>query len=192
MNITLPILLLVVGAISFWILNESKLRWYVRTGLITCFCAFTIFFYTQISSYLGWAASQNDIPDKIAIHWVIIKEPNKILDFDGKIYILLESAEQRKNFFKDLFGYKQKNIEPRLHEMEYNRNLHEQLEGIKGKLQKGQPVLGSLKKLDKGKSNKKGNPGDPANKKGDGSESQKTDWEFHELRPSDFLNKPTD
>ena len=190
MNITLPILLLVVGAVTFWILNESKLKWYVRTALITSFCAFTIFFYTQIHSFLGWAANQDDIPDKISIHWIVIKEPNKALKFDGKIYILIESVDQDKGFVHKLFGYNQDGIEPRLHEMEYTRDLHEQLEGLKSKLKKGQPVVGTLSK---GPKEPGFGPGkDPNFKgKGDGSESQEQEWQFHELRPSDFLPKPT-
>ena len=190
MNITLPILLLVVGAITFWILNESKLKWYIRTGLITSFCVFTIFFYTQIHSFLGWAAAQDDIPDKISIHWVVIKEPNKLLEFEGKIFLLIESVDNNKGIMYKLFGYKQEGIEPRLHEMEYSRNLHEQLQKIQERLKKGQPVLGTLKLTEGGKG-KKGN-GQKGKKDGDGSESQETDWEFHELRPSDFLHKPSD
>ena len=76
MNITLPILLLVFGGLTFWILNESKLKWYIRTALIASFCSFTILFYTLIHTFLGWGADQKDMPDKVAIHWVIIKEPN--------------------------------------------------------------------------------------------------------------------
>ena len=190
MNITLPILLLVFGGLTFWILNESKLRWYIRTLLIALFCSFTILFYTSIHTFLGWSADQEDIPEKIAIHWVIIKEPNKVLKFDGAIYVLIESAEEDSNPILKFFGYKQDGIEPRLHEMEYNRKLHEQLEGIKGRLKKGQPVLGSLKPKESGKG--KQGDGKKGKQDGEGSESQETDWEFHELRPSDFLNKPTD
>ena len=191
MNITLPILLLVVGAVTFWILNESKLKWYIRTALITSFCSFTILFYTLIHTFLGWPAEQDDIPEKISIHWVIIKEPNKILKYDGMIYVLIESAEENQNAILKFFGYKQDGIEPRLHEIEYSRDLHEQLQKIQDRLKKGQPVLGSLKPTDGDKS-KKGNGKKAENKNGDGSESQKQKWEFHELRPSDFLHKPTD
>ena len=190
MNITLPILLLVFGGLTFWILNESKLKWYIRTALIASFCSFTILFYTLIHTFLGWGADQKDMPDKVAIHWVIIKEPNKLLEFDGSIHMLIESAEQNNNSLLRFFGYNQNGIEPRLYELKYNRKLHEQLDGIKDKLQKGQPVLGSLKEKGKGK----GRPGDSnkaPNQKGDGSESQEIDLEFHELRPSDFLNKPS-
>ena len=190
MNITLPILLLVFGGLTFWILNESKLKWYIRTLLIASFCSFTILFYTLIHTFLGWAAEQTDIPEKISIHWVIIKEPNKILDYDGRIYVLIESADQNSNTILKFFGYKQTGIEPRLHEMDYNRKLHEQLQKIQERLKNGQPVLGSLKPMEGGKG-KKGNS-DEKGKNGGGSESQKQGWQFHELRPSDFLRKPTD
>ena len=189
MNITLPILLLVVGALTFWILNESKLKWYVRTALIASFCAFTIFFYIQIHSFLGWAADPDDIPDKVSIHWIIIKEPNKILKFDGKIYILIESVDQDKGLMHGLFGYNQQGIEPRLHEMEYTRDLHEQLEGLKDKLKSGQPVIGRLLKEPKKPGISK--EGKEGSQKGDGSESQDQEWHFHELRPSDLQPKPT-
>ena len=189
MNITLPILLLVFGGLTFWILNESKLQWYIRTALIASFCSFTILFYTLIHTFLGWAAEQNDIPEKISIHWVIIKEPNKILDYDGRIYVLIESAEDRSNPILKFFGYTQEGIEPRLHEMDYTRNLHEQLQKVKEKLQNGQPVLGSLTSGEKGRKGKKGSE-EKGKNKGDGSESQNQEWQFHELRPSDFLDKP--
>tara|TARA_R100000808_G_C2152529_1_gene162021 strand:+ start:4774 stop:5346 length:573 start_codon:yes stop_codon:yes gene_type:complete len=190
MNITLPILLLVFGGLTFWILNESKLKWYIRTALIASFCSFTILFYTLIHTFLGWAADQDDIPEKIAIHWVIIKEPNKILEFEGKIYVLIESAEDNSSPVLKFFGYKQDGIEPRLHEMDYTRELHEQLQKLQDRLSRGQPVLGTLQPKE-GNKGKKGD-GEEGNEEGDGSESQKTQWEFHELRPSDFLNKPTD
>ena len=189
MNITLPILLLVFGGLTFWILNESKLKWYIRTALIASFCSFTIFFYTQIHSFLGWAADQDAIPDKVAIHWVIIKEPNTLLDFDGKIYVLLESAEKDESFIRELFGYDRKGVEPRLHEMDYNRNLHEQLQKIQSKLKNGQPVLGSLRSVEGNKGREGSN--EEGENKGDGSESQNQEWQFHELRPSDFLDKPS-
>ena len=144
MNTTLPILLLIFGGLSFWILGESKLKWYIRTVLIALFCSFTILFYTLIHTFLGWAAEQDDIPDKVAIHWVIIKEPNKILEYDGAIFILLESAEKNDNFILKFFGYKQDGIEPRLHEMDYSRKLHEQLEKVKGRLAKGCNYFGKI------------------------------------------------
>lgn len=188
MNIALPILLLVFGGLTFWMLTESSLRWYFKATSISAFCIFTIVFWSSINSFLGWPASEDDMPEKILIHWVIIKEPNKFTKFEGKIYILLESAEESKsNFVVKFFGYNKDKIEPRLHELEYNRSLHEKLQkDIIPKLKNGQPVFGKLEKgkgllrgLSKGKQGK-----------GKGSESQKQGWQFHELRPSEIHRKP--
>jgi hypothetical protein len=92
MNIALPILLLVFGALSFWVLNESSLKWYFKTACISVFCIFTIIFWSSIHSFLGWPALEGDMPKKVLIHWVIIKEPNKFTKYDGRIYVLLDSG----------------------------------------------------------------------------------------------------
>ena len=187
MNVALPILLLVIGGLTFWLLVESTVKYYLKIACIASFCLFTVIFWGSIHSFLGWAALEDDMPEKVLIHWTIIKEPNKTIEFDGRIYILLESAKgDDDSFLARLFGYRKEKIEPRLFALEYSRSLHEKLEGIKGRLTKGQPVLGELKKkkgdkkgIGSGKEKSKGNDGE-------GSESQEQDWEFHELQPSDL------
>jgi hypothetical protein len=190
MNIALPILLLVFGSLSFWVLNESKLKWYFKTACITAFCAFTIVFWSAIHTFLGWPALEDDIPDKVLIHWVIIKEPNKFIHYDGRIFVLLEAVnEQESNALARFFGYRKEKIEPRLYGLKYSRALHEQLEsGVKGRLKNGQPVAGSLKRKGEKGGGKKGS--NDSKQKGGGSESQDQDWEFHELLPSDIHVKP--
>lgn len=190
MNIALPILLLVFGGLTFWILNESKLKWYLKTACITTFCLFTIIFWTSIHTFLGWPADEEDMPNKILIHWVIVKEPNKFEEFDGGIFILLETMEKPKaNRVARFFGYGKNKMEPRLFELKYSRELHEQLEKVKGRLKQGQPVAGKLTKEGENGKGKKGQ-GKQGDKKGGGSESQEQDWQFHELRPSDIHQKP--
>ena len=190
MNIALPILLLVFGGLTFWLLTDSSLKWYFKTACISAFCVFTVIFWSSISSFLGWPASEDDIPKKILIHWVIIKEPNKLTKSEGAIYILLESAEEDEaNPLLKFFGYNKNKIEPRLYGLAYDRDLHEQLEkGVIPKLRKGQPVVGKLSKekngIGKGKNKEK------SESKGGGSESQNQKWHFHELLPSDIQGKP--
>jgi hypothetical protein len=87
------------------------------------------------------------MPEKVLIHWVIIKEPNKFTEFDGAIYILAESAEKETGSMRKMFGYSKDRIEPRLYQLEYNRTLHENLQNnIVPKLKAGQPVYGKLSK----------------------------------------------
>ena len=192
MNIALPILLLVFGGLTFWVLNESSLKWYFKTACISVFCVFTIVFWLSIHTFLGWPALEKDMPDKVLIHWVIIKEPNKLTKSKGRIYVLLESyGESGSGLLARFFGYSKEKVEPRLHGLKYSRELHEQLskgtKGTMGKLKRGQPVMGSFRK---GKG-KKGKTESDANKEGGGSESQEQEWHFHELLPSEIHSKPT-
>jgi hypothetical protein len=191
MNTALPILLLVFGGLSFWVLNESKLKWYFKSACITAFCIFTIVFWSSIHTFLGWPALEEDMPDGVLIHWVIVKEPNKITKSKGRIYILLESVKNTDdNFLARFFGYKKEKIEPRLYGLKYDRDLHEQLEkGVMPKLRKGQPVLGKLTKQKESGREGKGGKG-KGEDKGGGSESQEQEWKFHELRPSEIHRKP--
>ena len=186
MNVALPILLLIFGGLTFWLLTESKLKWYLKTACIGAFCAFTIIFWTTIHTFLGWPALEDDVPETVLIHWVIVKEPNKYTESKGAIYFLLESAKGEGG--KSFFGYKSSKPEPRLFGFPYSRELHERIEKqMMGKLRRGQLITGKFKKSKKGIANGKGGSEE---KKGGGSESQEQDWEFHFLRPSDFLKKP--
>ena len=191
MNIALPILLLVFGGLSFWVLTESKVKWYLKSACITTFCIFTIVFWSSIHSFLGWPALEAEMPEKVLVHWVIIKEPNKVTKHPGRIFILLQSAEKSDpSLFARFFGYKKDKIEPRLYGLKYNRGLHEELQkGVMSKLKNGKPVFGKITKEGKKGIGKKGKGKN--NNKGGGSESQEQDWEFHELLPSEIHEKPT-
>ena len=191
MNIALPVLLLVFGGLTFWVLTESSLRWYIKTACISVFCVFTIIFWSSIHTFLGWPALEDDMPEKVLVHWVVIKEPNKFTKFDGRIYILLESVEETEsNTFAKFFGYIKSKIEPRLHGLSYNRDLHEMLEKeVLPQLKSGRPVVGKL--IKKGKTKREGRGTSGEGKEGGGSESQKQEWHFHKLRPSDIHSKPS-
>ena len=190
MNIALPVLLLIFTGLTLWLLTESSVKWYLKASCIVSFCIFTVVFWSTIHSYLGWPANEEDMPEKVLIHWVIIKEPNKQTKFDGAIYILLESVKEEEDSWLKFFTYKKSGIKPRLFELSYSRELHEQIEKqMRGKLKAGQPVLGKLSKIQGQKGKPKGESGE-SDKNGEGSESQKQEWQFHPLRPSDFLNKP--
>ena len=64
MNISLPILLLIFGSLSFWLMTESSLKWYIKTACISTFCIFTVIFWSTINSFLGWPADENDVPEE--------------------------------------------------------------------------------------------------------------------------------
>ena len=97
---------------------------------------------------------------------------------------------ENDNSFLGFFGYKSDSLEPRLFGLPYSRSLHEKLEKeIKPKLRRGQPVVGRLTKAKRAGYAPEGRL-KAANKKGDGSESQEQEWQFHELLPSEIHRKP--
>jgi len=189
MNITFPLLFLVFGGLTFWLLSESKLKWYFKTACIASFCFFTMTLWTTLHSFLGWPAKEGDMPKKVNIHWVIVKEPNKLSGFLGKIYFILESSEEPKmNSFLRFFGYKPSVAQPREFELPYSRKLHEQINSeILPRLKNGQVVRGRMEKGEakgKGKGREKGE-----GKNGYVGESQGQEWVFHNLRPGEIQQK---
>tara|TARA_Y100000310_G_C20489432_1_gene718456 strand:+ start:90 stop:665 length:576 start_codon:yes stop_codon:yes gene_type:complete len=191
MNIALPLLLLIFGSLSFWLLTESSLRWYLKAACIATFCIFTIIFWSSIHSFLGWPANEDDMPEIVRVHWVVIKEPNKHTGYEGAIYFLVESVQDETSLMLKLFGYKKSHNEPRLFGLPYDRDMHENLvQNMIPKLKSGQSVVGKLTKEKAG--NLQRSNDNKTEDEGDGSESQEQEWHFHELQPSDFLEKPTD
>ena len=51
-------------------------------------------FWNATDSFLGWPANKYDMPEKSIIHWVVIKEPDKLNGNEGGIYVLAESVHK--------------------------------------------------------------------------------------------------
>lgn len=199
MTITLVLMLLIFGAIAFWLLVESSLSWIAKIVSISLFCLFTVMFYFSIPSFLGWSALDKDIPEKVSIHWIVIKEPMPMANDKGRIYFLLEGFRSKyENKLLNMFGYKARKDEPRLFSIPYSRPLHEELQKeVVPRLKDGQIVDGKIVK-NKGKGNGKGGKGkgngsgkgnaDGVNK-GGGSESQEQEFHFYNLPPGEIQKK---
>jgi len=189
MNITFSLLLLVIGALTLWLLIESKIKWYLKMLCISTFCLLSVVHWQSLTSFLGHPALAEDMAEKVMIHWVVVREPAKLTDDPGAIYLLVESRKKEQGWAKDVFGYKSDVSKPRLFGLPYSRDLHEHLaKNVMPSLKEGQPVYGLFTKKDKDGNSKKG--GD--DKKSHGGESQEQEWVFHLLRASDFLRKHTD
>ena len=154
------------------------------------FCLMSVVHWSSLSTFLGHPAHAEDMAERVRIHWVVINEPAKLIHDPGAIYVLVEGPSVDRGWIKKVFGYKNSHTQPRLFGLPYSRDLHEKLaKEVIPALKSGQPVYGHLsKKTDSGNAKE----GMKTNKKGGGSESQKQEWVFHLLRPSDFLRKPTD
>jgi len=190
MNVAFPILFLVLGGLSFWLLVESKLKWWIKVVLISTFCLFTVGFWMSMHSFLGWSADGKYIPEKVSVHWAIVKEPNKLSGYEGRIFLLLESSQESPEKFPllKMFGYKKESIEPRLYTIPYSRQLHEQIQKeLMPKLKNGQRPKGRFSQ----QATSKAGRGDKGkSEKTHGGESQQAEWRFHDLLPSEIHRKP--
>jgi len=203
MLIAFPLFLLLLFAAVFWVLRDTKHVW-VRTGIIAGFFGFCVSLSASLDSIMGWAA-HNNMPEIVVIRHVVIKEPSASSGQPGAIFILIEHPSTRHNLFLRTFGYNATHPEPRLFKLPYSRSLHEQMQGIMGKLNNGQTVTGKLSKgkgKGKGKQGEDGEEGEEGeegegkgkgkkgqNGKGDGSDSLEVPWVFHVLPPSYFMRK---
>lgn len=195
------ILLLLLFAMGFWLVKESKIYLWMKVSCIVLFFSFCVFLAISMESQLGWAAVATNFNEVITIRSVVIKEPNKQLNFAGSIYLLLDMPPSLDSSVLNIFGHKSESIEPRLFKLPYSRNLHEELEkSVIPKLRKGQVVKGKLQKADKSNGGKGDGSGKSANRNGSsskdgsgnnrfGGESLKTEFMFYELPPSYFLRK---
>lgn len=185
--------LLFLGGIIFWLLVESKVHTLFKILMTSIFCVFTIGFFSGLSSFLGWAANDKNLPEIVTIVAANIKEPNKNLGQKGAIYLTLDSVKSKydNQFFK-MLKYESDKNEPRMFRLPYSRQLHEQLQkNVIPKLQKGQKVTGKLSKKGGGKNGKgKGQPeGKESDQKGGGSESLEQEYQFYNLTPGEIQKK---
>ncbi|MBM3417336.1 MAG: hypothetical protein FJY17_00260 [Bacteroidetes bacterium] len=201
MILALPILLLCLFILSFWMLADSKVKWQIKSLLIVGFCFFTIVLSQVIPTYLGWGASDKYLPKVLSIRSVIIKEPDISIKDNGAIYFLIEqpTIDYHEPTLK-IFAHNVKTTEPRLFSLPYSRELHEELakdgeRSVIRRTQRGQIVRGTLVKGGFGNDGKNGTQnkgvgdGKGNSSKGSGSESQNQKWTFYDLKPSYFQEK---
>lgn len=187
-SLTIPVFLLLIGGLVIWILVESKVNWIFKIISTTTICIFSIGLFLSLQTFLGWPSDSN-LPEKVSIRWVIIKEPSPSLNFKGKIYLLLDSVKSKyDNKMLDLLGHKNEVKEPRLYSIPYSRELHKELEkNVIPRLKDGQIVNGKMTKS--GKQGVKGKKGDGKDGKGGNSESQTQEYMFYNLPPSEIQPK---
>lgn len=204
MTLAFPTLLMIIGFLSFWIIVGSKAAWQLKIMAISAYFSFVVIFFYSIHSLLGW--SSPDMPEEVAIHSVVIKEPNPFQKSKGRIYLTLEASHGKyENKFLHMFEYESERDEPRLYSLPYSRQLHEEMErSVMPRTKEGQKVYGKFKKgkgageggeggdgegdgkggKGKGKSGGKGGKGN-----GGGSESQEQEFHFYELPPAEIQRK---
>lgn len=186
--ITIPILLIFIGVLGFWIIAGSKGGYLPKSFAVGGFFGYIVVLWLSLSSFFGWAANPKYIYGvPVSIYHVIIDEGNK--EKNGSIYILIRSERNDyQNLILSIFGHPFDSTKPRLYRLDYSRSLHEQLaKEVIPKNQQGQSVRGMFKGGD-GEFGEKGKGGQSGKGK-DRDQSQKQDLKFHNLKPSHEYDK---
>jgi hypothetical protein len=186
--ITIPILLILIAILGFWIIAGSKGGYFPKTIAVGGFFSYIVVLWLALSSFFGWAADPKYIFGvPVSIYHVIIDEGNQ--EKDGSIFVLIKSEKNDyQNLILSIFGHPFDSTKPRLYRLDYSRPLHEQLaQEVIPKNQQGQSVRGMFKG-DGGEFGKKGK-GENSGKGKDSDQSQKQDLRFHNLKPSHEYDK---
>ena len=93
---------------------------------------FSTFLWGSLGTIKGWPTTES-VPDKYELKWVVIKEPNKITNDPGAIFL----------WMIDLHAKSKEAGVPRVHEVPYSKELHQQANKAMGKIGKGGKFFGS-------------------------------------------------
>lgn len=200
----IPLTFVIVTTLILWAVIGGKGWWWLKAIMIMGTFLFSISLWHSLESLEGWPTEER-MPEKFEIKWIVIEEPNMRTGEEGEIFIWSKNMTKEYNSASSipLLHNKEKSNDPRLHRLPYSREMHKQAQDIQNKIASGEKYYGEMKggKMKsggkgkegegKGKSNGKGNgKGKTGEQEGDGgSLSQKQDLIFHELPPPYFIPK---
>ena len=92
MGITISFIIL--GTILLWFLIEADGKWLPKVFAILITLMFSLNVARSFNNLSGWA-SDDDLPEKFLIHWVLVKEPSKAGGDTGGIYVWVSNLEAR-------------------------------------------------------------------------------------------------
>lgn len=129
-------LILVVSML--WVVIHLKGNWLIKAVLTCIIPCYSVIVWYSIPTFAGWA-SNDKLPDKFELKWVVIEEPN--CNSVGSIYVWVISVEQQSSFLT-LLGYNASASEPRAYKIPYSRTMHEHLSKMLTLIIDGRIVVG--------------------------------------------------
>ena len=194
---TIPAVFFMLFLLVLWFVIGAKGHWIVKAGIIGLTLHLCISIGLSLSAFAGWPSDEN-LPDKFIVHWMVVQEPEKTTRAPGFIYIWASDISEKrhtreagwKRFFFTLSS--QEKEAPRAYVLPYSKQKHEDAEGVLTKIRDGKAVVGERGAGEGGPG--EGPPGDDnANGedggKGGGSFSKSEDITFHELPPTSLPKK---
>jgi hypothetical protein len=168
-----------IFGLLLWFVVGAKGLWWLKVPVITVTLLFSILIWGIVGNLMGWATS-DELPSKYRVHWIVVEEPGFKHNRSGAIYVLGKDLAPKEDR-RIILGRQINFHSPRLYQIPYSRQAHEQAQKIKGKLRKGMTVTmgrgqgkgegGAGGKGGEGKGGKSKFPGQGKGSKGDGSGS---------------------
>jgi len=165
---------ILLGGLILWFVIGTKGYWPLKMVLITMTLCFSLLLSRTMEDVRGWP-TDDELPNKFRVHWLVIKEPNKA-DHNEKGGIYL--------WVTDLAG---DGKQPRAYRSEYSREKHEDAQKALKMIMEGKSVMG--RRGGKGDGKGKGKGEGQGNGNGGGSLSNSPEIIFHELPPSKLPEK---
>lgn len=201
-NFVIPLTFVILSVLVLWVVAGSRGWWWLKSIVVTGVALFGILLWHSLSTLEGWP-TDDGMPEKFEVKWIIVEEPNRKTKEEGKIYILAKDlSDQEDDSFNLLLHSKEKNNKVRLYSIPYSRKMHEQAEAIQKQIASGKPFYGELKKAEKGKEGEgegegevkqgemgEGKQGEMGEGKRGGSLSNEQEFILHQLPPPVFIQK---
>jgi len=189
---TIPAIFFTLFVLILWFVIGAKGHWALKVFVIGVTLHLCVSIGLSLSGFAGWP-SEERLPQKFIVHWIVVEEPDKKTKEKGAIYVWVTSiggddspvSNQWRRFFVALSPPTLR--QPRSHVVPYSKKKHEESEGVLTQIRSGKTVIGEKGVKGKGDGEDGDGSGDRDNgsekRNGGGSFSQSDDLTFHELPP---------
>ena len=191
---TIPLVFFTLAGLILWFIIGSRGHWLLKASVISITLYLCLSVGASIPNFAGWP-SDDRLPDKFLVHWILVNEPDKKTKEDGDIYIwastLSGPKEQAYGWWKRyLLSFAiQDPDEPRSYRTPYSTEAHKTAGDAVGKIKAGGSVVGRNNGKGGGSGDGEGGKGGKGANgdsgkgqgKGGGSFSRSDDISFHDL-----------
>lgn len=200
---TIPIAFLIIASLVGWFIIGTKGNWFLKAFCTSASLYFVLSIAYTLPALYGWP-SDDPLPNKFEIYYVLVKEPNKVNGDDGEIYFWVREIEDLSQDNKDeeegissyLIPLYEDKSGPRGYRVPYSTELHKRAEQIAKDLAEGKRMMGTNNGKGGGKKGGKEGEGQQTGGKGQqngngggGSFSNSPEISFQELPPPSLPEK---
>jgi len=137
-------LYIILSTILLWFVIGSRGNWALKAAVILITLMFSLNIQRSLDNLSGWPTN-DELPEKFFVHWVLIKEPNDVVDENGSIYLWVNDiGEEGEEETLEFFQYNRES-EPRVYRLPYSIDRHEMILKMKERLLTGLLIIGMSK-----------------------------------------------